>query len=308
MNNLYIRVRGRVLGPYDEEKLQSLARRGQLSRMHELSEDGVNFVRASTYPDLFATGERPVPGTAKTAPPAVNGPAPSSPASPSSAVRPITSASPLAAEWFYGKDGEEIGPVDVSLLQQMLGTGQLDSGVQVWTQGMTQWVLARDVPGLLTHRIPPPTSATASGRGTDGAPVGDSASLSESLRRAALGAHAWALFVAITIFVCAGLSAMFGIFLVVQGARQSLTPVVAAGLFWVILALVLTVGACLLTSYVNRIRGLQHGGSAILLEKALETLRVFWMYVGILLIVLLAFVLFVAVWVVSIGGTFSGFS
>ena len=52
-NQLYIRMRGRVLGPYDQEKLQSLARRGQLSRMHELSQDATNWVRASTYPELF---------------------------------------------------------------------------------------------------------------------------------------------------------------------------------------------------------------------------------------------------------------
>lgn len=51
---LYLRVRGRVLGPYDEEKLQSLVRRGQLSRMHEVSTDGAHWVRASTYAELFA--------------------------------------------------------------------------------------------------------------------------------------------------------------------------------------------------------------------------------------------------------------
>src|SRR5580658_9061928 len=50
---LYLRVRGRVLGPYDEEKLQSLVRRGQLSRMHEVSTDGTHWVRASTYAELF---------------------------------------------------------------------------------------------------------------------------------------------------------------------------------------------------------------------------------------------------------------
>ena len=50
---LYLRVRGRVLGPYDQEKLQSLVRRGQLSRMHEVSTDGTHWVRASTYAELF---------------------------------------------------------------------------------------------------------------------------------------------------------------------------------------------------------------------------------------------------------------
>ena len=54
---LYIRVRGRVLGPYDQEKLQSLARRGQLSRMHEISEDATNWVHASAYPQLFVVDD-----------------------------------------------------------------------------------------------------------------------------------------------------------------------------------------------------------------------------------------------------------
>ena len=53
-SQLYLRVRGRVLGPYDQDKLQSLVRRGQLSRMHEVSTDGTHWVRASTYAELFA--------------------------------------------------------------------------------------------------------------------------------------------------------------------------------------------------------------------------------------------------------------
>jgi len=53
---LYLRVRGRVLGPYDQEKLQSLVRRGQLSRMHEVSTDGTHWVQAGTYPELFVAG------------------------------------------------------------------------------------------------------------------------------------------------------------------------------------------------------------------------------------------------------------
>ena len=58
-NQLYVRIRGRILGPYDQEKLQSLARRGQLSRMHELSVDAMNWVQASTYPELFAGQDGP---------------------------------------------------------------------------------------------------------------------------------------------------------------------------------------------------------------------------------------------------------
>ena len=69
---LYLRVRGRVLGPYDQEKLQSLVRRGQLSRMHEVSTDGANWVRASTYAELFVGA--PVKLAAPECPPQVRRP------------------------------------------------------------------------------------------------------------------------------------------------------------------------------------------------------------------------------------------
>jgi S1-C subfamily serine protease len=62
-NQLYVRIRGRILGPYDQEKLQSLARRGQLGRMHELSADAVNWVQASAYPELFVGQGGPPPMT-----------------------------------------------------------------------------------------------------------------------------------------------------------------------------------------------------------------------------------------------------
>ncbi|NLF06475.1 MAG: trypsin-like serine protease [Pirellulaceae bacterium] len=57
-NRLYIRIRGRVLGPYDREKLHLMARRGQFGRMHEVSEDGVAWQPASTYGELFGDASK----------------------------------------------------------------------------------------------------------------------------------------------------------------------------------------------------------------------------------------------------------
>jgi hypothetical protein len=49
----YIRIRGKVSGPYDETALLSLARHGHFSRVHEVSEDGVNWFPASRRPYLL---------------------------------------------------------------------------------------------------------------------------------------------------------------------------------------------------------------------------------------------------------------
>src|SRR5438477_13017587 len=53
-DQFYIRVRGRVQGPFDSEKLRQLARRGQFSRMHEISVDGQQWEPAKERPELFA--------------------------------------------------------------------------------------------------------------------------------------------------------------------------------------------------------------------------------------------------------------
>ena len=50
---LYVRIRGRVQGPVNEEKLRSLVKRGQLARLHEVSADGTNWQRASDFPKIF---------------------------------------------------------------------------------------------------------------------------------------------------------------------------------------------------------------------------------------------------------------
>jgi len=49
----FVRVRGRVSGPFDIEALRRMARTGALSRIHEVSPDRTSWARASDYEDLF---------------------------------------------------------------------------------------------------------------------------------------------------------------------------------------------------------------------------------------------------------------
>lgn len=49
----YVRARGKVSGPYNVDGLQKLAKRGLLSRIHEISSDRVGWAAASEYEDLF---------------------------------------------------------------------------------------------------------------------------------------------------------------------------------------------------------------------------------------------------------------
>ena len=103
---LYVRIRGRVLGPYDKDKLQALARRGQLSRMHSSSPDATQWVRASTYPELFVVEETAVGTSAQ----------PSGDGHATTAVDGHQQ-SVAGRRWWYRKNGVETGPVDQVVVQ-----------------------------------------------------------------------------------------------------------------------------------------------------------------------------------------------
>ena len=62
MNQLYfIRNRGRVLGPFSVDRLNSLRARGQFSRVHEVSVDRVNWFPGSSLDHLFASESAKAP-------------------------------------------------------------------------------------------------------------------------------------------------------------------------------------------------------------------------------------------------------
>jgi hypothetical protein len=121
------------------------------------------------------------------------------------------------------------------------------------------------------------------------------------LCKAAAASRPWALFLAITAFVYAGLCALLGFLMLVHGAEKGFPPVVAMGLFWMISGAVTATGAILLTSYASRLAGLTYGHSSKVLESAMDRLKTFWMFVSIVLIVTLAFIAFFTIWVFAIG-------
>ena len=64
-NSLYVRRQGRIAGPYDWRSLQTMAKRGTLSRFHEVSADGDQWVAAAEHPALFTSTD---PAQAEAAP------------------------------------------------------------------------------------------------------------------------------------------------------------------------------------------------------------------------------------------------
>jgi hypothetical protein len=139
---LYVRVRGKVLGPFDLRQLKLQRDRGQLGRFHEISEDRVSWQLASTIQELFAEEEQiakgPPPGTK--APKSTPGPASDS----SSGGPPPTSGS-----WHYqAADGAQSGPVSREQLLDLLDQGKIEPETLVWNSSLSGWVPFETVPSL----------------------------------------------------------------------------------------------------------------------------------------------------------------
>lgn len=69
----------------------------------------------------------------------------------------------MATEWYYSKDGQQVGPVSANDLKQLVAGGKLQSADQIWKKGMADWVPVSSVKGLFPlppsppqHTPPPP--------------------------------------------------------------------------------------------------------------------------------------------------------
>jgi hypothetical protein len=250
--------------------------------MHELSVDSISWVRASSYPQLFVSDGNTSSNDSQR---------------PADAVKTEIPPQPPVRQWWYGKNGTEAGPVDQMTLQRMLAMGSLNADDRVWTDGMPQWVPARQVPGLVL----PPTSVVAGGLvAADGLQKDE---LPATLCRSAVSSRPWVLFYAIVCFVFGGLAMVAGVFGLVRGIGDHLPPVAAWGLFVIIFALDYICGGFLLLNHASRLGGLRHSPQAPVLEKALDALHTFWFFVGMNLIIALAAIVVAVVWVIAVGVT-----
>jgi hypothetical protein len=300
-SQFFMRVRGRVLGPYDEDKLQSLARRGQLSRMHELSTDGVSWTRASAYPDLFAGA---VMETVAVAAAQVQEPQSTVAATGQSDAPHSTGAAKPQAQWFYTSGGTQRGPIDYSQLQLLVATAQLGPDDQVWTEGMPAWVSASAIPGLARS----PSGAASAASGNSWSHQDGNQKLPAALVKSAVSSRLWATLVAAVMDVF-GATVLVGCFIWLVMAAQVHSAIgVANAIVHGLNAIVVIVWGLVLHNYCSKLGALSHDEDIQSLEDSQDALRAFWTFTSIYLIVLLTFFAILVIYVFAAGITISNIS
>lgn len=134
----YIRVRGRVQGPFDLEQLKKLRQRGQFSRAHEVSPDQASWQSASILDAVFAAPKRAAPAKVERVVEEfteVVEAVPNTP-TPSSTTKP---------KWHYTVGEEQYGPVTLLELRKLVASGEVMDTDLVWREGMPDWTAASDV-------------------------------------------------------------------------------------------------------------------------------------------------------------------
>ncbi len=147
-NSFYIRVREKIQGPYDVERLRHLASRGRFGRQHKVSVDGVTWEPAGNYAELFPVRvERKVRKQPVVEEP-VEQPSPEPEQQPETNLTDDVTGE---QEWYYIHGDQQFGPVPFDELQVAIATGQLTANGMIWRAGMPEWAPAESVlPSLFT--------------------------------------------------------------------------------------------------------------------------------------------------------------
>jgi uncharacterized RDD family membrane protein YckC len=174
----YIRHRGRITGPIPLAELQRMVKRGQITRMHDLSVDNQTWNRAGDHQDLFPKEPPRMPVVSRGRPAAsevfeVEGDGAFDAADSAEGNSPFPSLADAIANdlsgavqsagsdvWHYSIAGQQTGPVTKATIQQMVRANQLRADDLVWREGEANWCSVIDA-GLM----PPPTSRVRDGSG-----------------------------------------------------------------------------------------------------------------------------------------------
>ncbi|TWT35590.1 hypothetical protein KOR34_04830 [Posidoniimonas corsicana] len=265
---LYVRIRGRVQGPFELDRLRNLVRRGQLSRIHEVSTDQATWTAAGDYPELFASSGAGVTvsqdaGREEVAEASTSGGSPST---------------EVSATWYYSNGQSQQGPVTLPALKSMLQSGMVDSDELVWTEGMDQWVAANQVRelGSVTNAVSPNSSRQ----------VRDRDPVSESTARTLAESRPWVLFISIFLYVTAALFIVGGILGLAVGPPELGVLRISASISLLLYGVVSFWAAQLLLNYTTRLGKFINSRSDAQLDSAFKGLKTFWVFTSFILIYL----------------------
>lgn len=124
-DRIFLRFRGRTLGPFTSSKATEMLQRGQITRLHEVSADGASWIRAEDYYKSYfsrstVTGaeDKEVKKTEE---------------------KPKVDEEPVSEQWYAHFANQKQGPMSMVMLQQHVLSGSVNRDTLVWRPGLADW-------------------------------------------------------------------------------------------------------------------------------------------------------------------------
>ena len=163
-----IRYRGRTTGPYSPQQLGEMIRRGQVTRLHEVSESHGPWQRLRDRPDLLPADEPPASpaATALTAPAGLGSYPVRDEVHPSATATEVSAADDGSARWWFSLNNHKHGSVTRQELEQVLAFNHESlEQMLIWRKGMIRWLRPQDSElnaSPAASQGPPPVPRTGS--------------------------------------------------------------------------------------------------------------------------------------------------
>jgi hypothetical protein len=283
MSDLFVRIKGRVQGPFDLETLQGMVKRGQLSRIHQVSEDGEVWKKATDYAELFKTQGRNSYGVQVE----------QSPREGQSVQKQDPVTEPAAphvspSEWHIEENGQPKGPYTFIELQKMLRTGAIQPSNYVWRDGMADWVPAEAVNGLVDSVGTFSQAAKLAGAQSKG-----HGSLDAQTVSSLSASRGWVIMCAVALVIWGLFQLVVAFISLVEGVRENLDERIIASIIEFGFAFVFAIGAWVTFAYSSGILKVRIDRDISSLNEALRRLNRIWVFVGVFLTLMaLIFIVF----------------
>lgn len=285
IERVFVRFRGRTIGPFTPDKIKEMVRRGQVTRMHELSGDGLSWMKADTFGNFFpraasqgAAGD--IAATAGDVPPG---------GSANDGGRTATNDN-ATAQWYAHVNDEKQGPVSLDQMRLYAEAKILKKDSLVWKAGMPSWKPASEtLPELFGQAAKSKNTDVASATGPD-APSDPGPLASEICRNNAL---VMTLGIGLLLIAVVVLAAQITV--LAQRSPLSSTDWMAA-IIRIALAAAAGVSGVFALQTAGKLKMAKHATSPIAALVAAKTLSHFWLvaavasmlWLGILVLVLIA--------------------
>lgn len=271
---IYIRFRGRTLGPITQAKAEDLIRRHQITKQHELSADSVSWRPAQElFPDEFANAKQQEEAKDKGE-------------HVEQAVEQPTAAQVVEPQWYAIVNGKRTGPVSESTIRTWVGLGTIQPESKVWQDGLPDYVDAGSIR---------PEWFFGKRSKAEDEDKGQLVWIGEKL----LAGKRWAL-----LFAVVGLTywafSVIGCTIWLLGllTQQTQDEIVGVQLVSCLLgigtSIIFFIGFFFLLRFVQSLTPLQFGADRKSITHVLDQLSRFWVYAGISSLVLLCIVTFFA--------------